>query len=300
MLSLESQVLLLVIALFAIGAALIYVVGLRNKNQQIISEIWQLYLIEFILVAAILFPIYFGGIIFYVFAYAFLVRCVRELFQGCGEKDITPIEIGCHLAGLMAVVISSYSAPHQATPAIVVTLFTILAVYLLPIARRGNLFLALSSFSLILVPVIFLVLLYQTTNGFLYIFLAYVIVELNDSFAYLSGKIYGKRHPFPVLSPKKSIEGVIGGIGIALSIGTLIVMYLLSYDFIVSFGMVLCVIVAGFFGDFITSAIKRSANIKDFPKVHTFHGGVLDIYDAFLFSLSAFYLYYILVIENLN
>ena len=121
------------------------------------------------------------------------------------------------------------------------------------------------------------------------IFLGYAIIAAwgTDIFAYLVGKKFGK-HKFSKISPKKSIEGCIGGgIGAVLcaSIYTLIITYFInidiSYIYIIITTMILSIISQ--IGDFAASSIKRMVDIKDFSNLIPGHGGMLDRIDSLIF-----------------
>lgn len=108
-----------------------------------------------------------------------------------------------------------------------------------------------------------------------------------DIFAYIVGRIIGK-HKFSKVSPKKSIEGCIGG-----TIGAVILMLIYtyfvniywdmnySYLFITTIGIILSLV--GQIGDFAASSIKRFVDIKDYSNLIPGHGGMLDRIDSLIF-----------------
>ena len=113
----------------------------------------------------------------------------------------------------------------------------------------------------------------------------------NDTFAYLTGRAIGRHKLLPRLSPKKTIEGLIGGI-----VGTLVVAHLVAYfwdDLAVEHWVVLSVIISifGTIGDLFESALKRAAGVKDSGNLIPGHGGILDRLDSFLFSVPLAYFY---------
>jgi len=117
----------------------------------------------------------------------------------------------------------------------------------------------------------------------------------NDTFAYLVGITLGKHKLLERLSPKKSIEGFVGGL-----LGTLAVGYVLSLFWVELslFGWLGYAAVASLFGtlgDLFESALKRSAGVKDAGNLIPGHGGVLDRLDSFLFAapITYFYLHFI-------
>lgn len=117
------------------------------------------------------------------------------------------------------------------------------------------------------------------------------IIWVNDSFAFLVGKNFGKHKLFPSVSPKKTIEGLLGGLVFSLLAGVLISKYIL--DLTIFNWLVIAVIVSlvGTIGDLVESKFKRQANIKDSGNIMPGHGGILDRLDSLLFAAPFVYLY---------
>lgn len=118
-----------------------------------------------------------------------------------------------------------------------------------------------------------------------------IMVWCNDTFAYLAGRQFGKHPLFERVSPKKTVEGAIGGLA-----GTLIAAYILSNyhpDLSLGFWMGLAIVVSIFFslGDLVESLLKRSVEIKDSGTILPGHGGVLDRFDGYLIGLPAVFVY---------
>ena len=103
--------------------------------------------------------------------------------------------------------------------------------------------------------------------------------------------LFGRHHPFPRLSPRKTIEGLLGGMVCAVAIGSVLGVWLLGIAPLLAAGIALAIALAGLAGDLITSAIKRRAGVKDFPEVHALHGGLLDIFDSVLYAVPAYYVF---------
>ena len=121
-----------------------------------------------------------------------------------------------------------------------------------------------------------------------------VLTWVNDTGAYLVGSRFGKTALFPRISPNKTWEGTLGGIGTTLIFGGLLGLY---FDEIaLKHWLVLAAIVAifGTLGDLVESMLKRSVGVKDSGTLLPGHGGVLDRFDAFIFVMpfaSAYILY---------
>lgn len=122
----------------------------------------------------------------------------------------------------------------------------------------------------------------------------FILIWTNDSMAYFTGKFMGKRPLFPRISPKKTWEGTIGGIVFTLLAGFIIGAYVNRGR--VDFWLVSAVLISlgAIFGDLLESLFKRSLNVKDSGTVLPGHGGILDRFDAALFSIPFFYCWYML------
>ncbi len=108
-----------------------------------------------------------------------------------------------------------------------------------------------------------------------------IVVALTDTGAYFSGKAIGKRK-FNPISPKKTWEGVIGGVVLASLFGAWYGSEFVS--FFLAFFISALVSISSVFGDLYESFLKRSAGVKDSGSVLPGHGGVLDRVDGFMFA----------------
>lgn len=118
-----------------------------------------------------------------------------------------------------------------------------------------------------------------------------VLIWVNDSFAFLVGKNFGKTKLFVSVSPKKTIEGFVGGFLCSLIAAYII--NILNNDFSLINWFIIAAIVSiiGTLGDLIESKFKRQAKIKDSGNIMPGHGGILDRLDSLLFAAPFVYLY---------
>jgi phosphatidate cytidylyltransferase len=125
-------------------------------------------------------------------------------------------------------------------------------------------------------------------RGLAWLLVVILITWLSDSGAYLVGRSYGRRPLIPVVSPKKTVEGLIGGLASAALTGALAVV-LFGLDVSWAIGLLLGVAVGaiGVVGDLAESIMKRQAGVKDSGTLIPGHGGMLDRLDALLFTFTA-------------
>jgi phosphatidate cytidylyltransferase len=119
-----------------------------------------------------------------------------------------------------------------------------------------------------------------------------IAVAASDTCQYYSGRLFGRRPLAPVVSPKKTVEGALGGfVGAVLALG-LIGYWWLPQMSLPARALLGCALAAvGIVGDLFESLLKRSVNVKDASSVIPGHGGVLDRIDALLFAAPVFYVF---------
>ena len=128
-------------------------------------------------------------------------------------------------------------------------------------------------------------------KGYLYVWLIFIISFATDIFAYFIGRRFGSHKLIPSVSPKKTIEGSMGGV-----VASVVFSVLFGLIFKLQIGPIFLVGLLGSavaqMGDLIASSIKRYVGIKDFGRLIPGHGGILDRFDSVL--LVAPYVYLIL------
>jgi len=124
----------------------------------------------------------------------------------------------------------------------------------------------------------------------------FILVWVNDSFAYLVGKNFGKQKLFPRISPKKTVEGFLGGLFFACIASYFIAKFTDTLAF--SNWLILSIIISviGTLGDLIESKFKRQAQVKDSGVIMPGHGGLLDRLDSIIFAAP--FIYFFLIIIN--
>jgi phosphatidate cytidylyltransferase len=141
--------------------------------------------------------------------------------------------------------------------------------------------------------IIFLVLIANSFSTFTpYILLgSFILVWVNDSFAYLVGKNFGKQKLFPSISPKKTVEGFLGGLFFSCIASYFIANFTETLTFTHWLILAIIVSVFGTIGDLIESKFKRQADVKDSGSIMPGHGGLMDRLDSIIFASSFIYLF---------
>jgi phosphatidate cytidylyltransferase len=115
-------------------------------------------------------------------------------------------------------------------------------------------------------------------------------VAVSDTCQYYTGRILGRRPLAPVVSPKKTIEGAVGGlVAAAITLAAVGLWWLPQMGLPARVGLGLAVAAVGIVGDLFESQLKRSVDVKDASAIIPGHGGVLDRIDALLFAAPVYY-----------
>lgn len=118
-------------------------------------------------------------------------------------------------------------------------------------------------------------------------------IVVSDTAQYYVGRAFGRRPLAPRLSPKKTIEGAIGGflVAPAFLVGSVYYFLPATTNRVSLIVLAVALVAAGIAGDLFESSLKRAAGVKDSSELIPGHGGVLDRIDALLFAAPVFYLY---------
>lgn len=120
----------------------------------------------------------------------------------------------------------------------------------------------------------------------------FVLIWANDTFAYIVGKAIGKNKLFERISPKKTVEGFVGGALFTVASAYVLGLY---YTFITPgqwMAIAAILSIFGTLGDLVESKFKRTAGVKDSGNIMPGHGGILDRLDSVLFAIPFLFLYY--------
>ncbi|MDD5570192.1 MAG: phosphatidate cytidylyltransferase [Bacteroidales bacterium] len=267
------------------------------------SDILKRTISGFIFIAIIIFSVLWN---FYSFAAVIgivMLAGVWEFYVLIQKNNIKPQKI---TGMLMAITIYSLFLPlyscvnYNLVISVLVFLIAIVFIYELYENKNKDPFTNISSTLLgcvyIAVPFSLLVFIsnpgtsgicynYQIPLGF------FILMWTYDTFAYLTGIYLGKHRLFERISPKKSWEGLIGGAIFVMAASYVVSLYLKYLSFHDWLVISIIVVVFGTFGDLVESAFKRQVDCKDSGNIMPGHGGILDRFDAAIFSVPFVYVY---------
>ncbi len=242
-----------------------------------------------------------GGDLLYGVVFLISLIGLFELFR---VVDIhkTPLGIIGYIAAIIYFILIRFADNNYFQVFAVGYLIIIMAVYVFTFPKHSTQKVAMAYFGVMYVPVLmsYMYLVRNYNDDGIYTFwLIFISSWACDTCAYLTGVTCGKHKMAPVLSPKKSIEGAIGGIVGAAIIG-------LAYGLIIGDKLsninnapVLFAVIGAvgglisMLGDLCASAIKRNYNIKDYGKLIPGHGGIMDRFDSVI--ITAPLIYYLIV-----
>ncbi|WP_461812875.1 phosphatidate cytidylyltransferase [Faecalimonas sp.] len=202
-----------------------------------------------------------------------------------------------YLAGIMYYICIRFGSKEQIVPLVIAFLVLLMAVYVFSFPKYVAQQVMFVFFGLFYVAMM-LSYVYQTrmlSQGVFLVWLIFLCSWGSDTCAYCVGMLIGKHKMAPKLSPKKSIEGGIGGILGAALLGAVYALAInkfatgadaniLHYAIICGVGSIISQV-----GDLAASAIKRNYDIKDYGKLIPGHGGILDRFDSVIFTAPIIY-----------
>ena len=267
---------------------------------------WKRLISGIVLLAASFVLFYFGGAWLLAAIGALAVCGLYELmrvFQMERHPFAIVVYVGA-LAYFLMLLLQDliWFFPHVWSVFILVVIFIILlTIFVLRFPKDSFLQVAQSAFALFYVAVLFSYI-YQTRcleQGRWFVWLIMIGSWGSDTCAYIVGVMFGKHH-FSELSPKKTVEGCIGGVLGAALLGFLFALPFPDEGYMIWPAAVVfpiigavCALVSQV-GDLAASAIKRNYKVKDYGTAIPGHGGILDRYDSVLFAAP--FVYYLLIL----
>lgn len=217
---------------------------------------------------------------------------MRELYKvmKVSDEHVTVLELVGYLGAVLYYIAMKADFGNYGTMAIIISMILILFVYVFGYPKYHAEQVMAAFFGVVYVAVM-LSFIYLTRNlpdGKFLVWLIFLCSWGCDTCAYCVGMLIGKHKMAPVLSPKKSIEGAVGGVVGAALLGVIYAAAtqgkMAEYALICAVGALISMV-----GDLAASAIKRNQNIKDYGKLIPGHGGILDRFDSVIITAPVIY-----------
>ena len=251
-------------------------------------------LLPSILVSLFLLSLIFGSIayepkLFLALILVVIMLGVRELAHAYRTGGIELPDLPLMIAASI-ILLASWFGGTQGLAVSTGLILPILMVLLLAISQKDFIKRSTSAvFAVFYLAVLggFILLLANHPDGGKRILALVILIACNDTFAYFAGVLFGKHKLVPTISPKKSWEGLIGGLIASLIGGSLVFHYVFETNWYVGIAIGVMTVVTATCGDLIESAIKRDLAIKDMSNLLPGHGGIMDRLDSALFTAPA-------------
>lgn len=245
-----------------------------------------------LLVIAALLTIISGNYVLFVTLLCVSLLGMQEVYKAMGvHKDQTEfLELAGYLGAILYYVSLLLGFERYGTMAILIALILIMFVYVFSYPKYNANQVMATFFGVVYVAVMlsFILLTRNLPDGKFIVWLIFLCSWGCDTCAYCVGMLIGKHKMAPVLSPKKSIEGAVGGVVGAALLGVIYAVAthgaMLEYAVICGVGALISMV-----GDLAASAIKRNQGIKDYGKLIPGHGGILDRFDSVIFTAPVIY-----------
>lgn len=253
-----------------------------------------------LMIAPFIIFVFLGGMPLKLFTFVLSLLGMFEFYKATRVKHFKPISI----LGYIAIILY-YAFNNDFSSLFNLLIALTLIALIIPVINLKITFIdsAITILGFLYVGVFFsfLPMISEKASGNFYVWLVFIGAWITDTCAYYSGKFFGKHKLCPKVSPKKTIEGSIGGV-----IGTALISGI--YGFVISnfadvmpvYHFVIVGLICGIlsqFGDLVASSIKRYVDIKDYSNLIPGHGGILDRFDSILFTNVVVYYYLTLIIH---
>ena len=217
---------------------------------------------------------------------------MRELYKvmKVSDEHVTVLELVGYLGAVLYYIAMKADFGNYGTMAIIISMILILFVYVFGYPKYHAEQVMAAFFGMVYVAVMlsFIYLTRSLPDGKFLVWLIFLCSWGCDTCAYCAGMLIGKHKMAPVLSPKKSIEGAVGGVAGAALLGVIYAAAtqgkMAEYALICAVGALISMV-----GDLAASAIKRNQNIKDYGKLIPGHGGILDRFDSVIITAPVIY-----------
>lgn len=251
-----------------------------------------------VLVGLFLGCLFLGGVWFTAMVTVVMVMSVGELYATLRTRGYRPVA----LFGFLGVVVGSIAAHVGGVDALVSTLIaavTGVALFYSVVVRRSPLEnAAVTVLGMAWVSLLsFAIVIGRSENALELVLLLVLLTASFDIAGYFVGRAFGRRLIAPKVSPRKTVEGLLGGIIVTAALAS-ILSTIPAYDFMDLTGAILLALVVSLFaplGDAAESVVKRALETKDMGSILPGHGGMLDRIDALLFVVPVGYFVFVIL-----
>lgn len=253
-----------------------------------------------VLVAVALLTIISGGYVLFFTLLGISLIGMQELYKvmKVREDHFNALEIAGYLGAVIYYVLMSLDFEKYGMMGVIISFMMFMFVYVFtyPKFKAEQVMPAFFGVVYVAVMLSFIYLTRNLPDGKFLVWLIFLCSWGCDTCAYCVGMLIGKHKMAPVLSPKKSVEGAVGGVAGAALLGVIYAAAtqgpMLEYAVICAIGALISMV-----GDLAASAIKRNQGIKDYGKLIPGHGGILDRFDSVIFTAPVIYFLSLVMIE---
>jgi phosphatidate cytidylyltransferase len=290
-----TKTLLILIGLFAGAFAVTLccdLLGRKRGRVTGIGNLWLRYLSWLVIAPLFVTTAYCGNPVFYVFGAAMVMLYLEEFYAITRVKQASVYK----WQGRIFAAVTLWAAAladktlFYCLPVLVITVVVTTPIFTRKTEDAARLtamtILGILYFAWMFAYIVFI----RESFGFGGIVFVCALVTISDVLCFLVGKVVGRHKLIPQVSPGKTIEGALGGIVGTVSASALFKFALPEYSYMQCAVLALILAVSAQLGDLVISAVKRDARIKDTGTMVPGHGGVLDRFDSWIYSMPiAFY-----------
>lgn len=249
----------------------------------------------------ILFVLYFRGPYLYLFTAAISLAGLFEYYRALESKSVYTNKTLGYLSVIVYYLLFLLPVNFE-RPGLLIAISVIASFTYEIITQKHSIpEISINIMGIAYIPFLFSHLLFieKLKYGNIILWLPFLAAWFTDTSAYFVGIYMGRRKLCPRISPKKTVEGALGGIAGSLLLGVLsgYIINRMGFDIPVIHFLItglLCGI-GSEIGDLAASYIKRYTGIKDFGNIIPGHGGILDRFDSILFTVPIVYYYFVLI-----
>ncbi len=253
-----------------------------------------------ILLAVMILAVCVNGPVLFFFLLAISLIGMFELYRATGVRGESDnlLTITAYAGCVLYYILVWFGWKDYYLPGVLAAMILLLFVYVFLFPKYHSDEVMTAFFGIVYVAVS-LSFIYQTRNlkdGQFYVWLIFICSWGCDTMAYVAGRLFGRHKMAPVLSPKKTIEGAVGGVAGAALIGAIYAAAIGRFlesgsSRILIFALISAVgALVSMTGDLAASAIKRNKDIKDYGNLIPGHGGILDRFDSVIITAPIIYI----------